>query len=120
MKTATDLPGMPEVIADFFEATINYDQQALFATFSPDIRLMDEGKLITMEGLEQWNKDVFFGVEIKLQPLSVRKANDQWVVRVTLDGDYSKYNIFGPFDYEGWFNVENDRISYLEFKPESK
>ena len=108
---------MPEVLARFFEATENYDKQALLATLSPDIRLMDEGKLIATDGLEKWNRDVFFGVSIKLTPLSIRREEDMVIVKVILDGDYSKYNIYGPFDYEGWFKIENSLISFLEFKP---
>ncbi len=108
---------MPAVVARFFEATKNYDEKALFATFSPDITLMDEGKLVPSAGLAKWNNDVFFGVGITLQPLGIRHENEKLVVSLVLNGDYSKYNITGPFDYEGWFGVDNDLISYLEFKP---
>jgi hypothetical protein len=108
---------MPAVIARFFEATKNYDKQALLATFAPDINLMDEGKLVTSEGLEKWNNEVFFGVGIKLQPLGMRHENDMLIVRLILDGDYSKYNVTGPFNYEAWFRIDNNLISYLEFRP---
>lgn len=111
---------MPAVIADFFEATKKYDKNALFKTFRPDIKMMDEGKSITGKGIEKWNDELFFGVKVTLKPLSIRYDKNRIIIPVILDGDYSKYNIFGPFNYEGRFEIENDLISYMEFKEQKK
>jgi hypothetical protein len=68
MKQEINNIEMPAVVARFFEATKNYDERALFATFARDIKLKDEGKLVSSEDLVKWNSQVFFGVDITLQP----------------------------------------------------
>jgi hypothetical protein len=108
------LSEMPAPLKSFLRATEQGDSKALLALFAPDAKLIDEGEERGGDKLREWNDKLYIGAKVVTHPIHYAEKNEQLILSVALDGDYSAFGVTGPFQFEYRFTLTGDRIQSLE------
>ncbi|PJJ70490.1 SnoaL-like protein [Diaminobutyricimonas aerilata] len=95
-----DATPIPDAIRTFVDATNAGDTDAFVATFAPDARLDDWGRVFTgHDGIRGWNRTDNIGVRSHFELLDIRAASEADAYLVTLRVTGDGYNGTGPMTF---------------------
>ncbi len=105
---------LPRIIADYFEADLEKDGEAVARCFSEDAVVRDEGHThVGREAIGRWKADSSTRYSYTAEPFALAIDGDRTVVTSHLVGDFPG----SPLDLRYVFTLADGEIAGLEIMP---
>lgn len=101
---------LPSPIEDYFNAD-RFDSEAVARCFTDNAVVKDEGEIYTgRAAIRQWKTDSSRKYTYTSEPFHLEEQDGKTIVTSHLTGDFPG----SPVDLRYFFNLEGDKIAFLE------
>lgn len=107
---------LPEPIANYFQAKLSSDPEAILALFSDHATVWDNGEDRELRGFSQireWLSGTVSGYKLSSNVVSCEQIDDEYVVGSVVSGDFPG----SPYKFENRFMLEGEKIMKLIIEP---
>ncbi|QAY67539.1 nuclear transport factor 2 family protein [Paenibacillus protaetiae] len=109
---------IPESVAIYFNAVNDNDPETFLAAFDEHAFVVDmKRKFVGKNAISSWSKSEIFEPKVQFAIIDAREQDDNFIVTVSIDGEFDKTNLPDPLLMNHRFMHANGKIKemYISF-----